>query len=124
MTAAAAAVAASRGRRSDIGALRKLDLGHMHDSAEKACALLKAMASEPRLIILCQLADGEMSVGALQDVVGLSQSALSQHLAVLRGKQLVSTRREGQQIYYSLASGEAAAVIRTLYQQFCAPAGC
>lgn len=116
--------AASRGRRSDIGALRQLDLEHMHDSAGKACALLKAMASEPRLMILCQLADGEMSVGALQDVIGLSQSALSQHLAVLRGKQLVSTRREGQQIYYSLASGEAAAVIRTLYQQYCAPSGC
>lgn len=76
------------------------------------------------LLILCQLADGEMSVGNLQDIVGLSQSVLSQHLAVLREKGIVSTRREAQTIFYSLASGEAAAVIKTLYQQFCDHENC
>lgn len=116
--------AATRGQRAAIGALRRLELEHMHESAEKACALLKAMANESRLMILCQLAGGELSVGALQELIGLSQSALSQHLAVLRERNLVSTRRDGQQIYYSLASGEAAAVIKTLYQQYCAPSGC
>lgn len=115
---------APRAQRAAIGALRNLELEHMQDSAGKACALLKAMANESRLMILCQLARGELSVSALQDLIGLSQSALSQHLAILREKQLVATRREGQQIYYSLASGEAAAVIRTLYQQYCASPGC
>lgn len=115
---------ATRAQRAAIGALRKLELEHMHESAEKACVLLKAMANESRLMILCQLARGEMSVSELQDFIGLSQSALSQHLAILRERQLVTTRRDGQQIYYSLASGEAAAVIRTLYQQYCAPSGC
>jgi ArsR family transcriptional regulator, virulence genes transcriptional regulator len=114
------AVVATRpaGRRA-LAALKQLDLERMHASAGRASALLKAMANESRLMILCQLADGEMSVGDLQDIVGLSQSALSQHLAVLRDKGIVATRREAQTIYYSLTSGEAAAVIKTLYDQFC-----
>jgi len=77
------------------------------------------MANTSRLMILCQLADGEKSVGDLQPVIGLSQSALSQHLGVLRRKRLVRTRRAGQSIYYSLASPDAAAVMSTLYAQFC-----
>ena len=80
---------------------------------------LKAMANPSRLLVLCQLADGEKSVGELERAVGLSQSALSQHLAVLRREEVVKTRREGQNIYYLLASAEAAAVMHTLYEVFC-----
>lgn len=80
---------------------------------------LKAMANPSRLLVLCQLADGEKSVGELGEAVGLSQSALSQHLAVLRREEVVKTRREGQNIYYLLASAEATAVMHTLYEVFC-----
>jgi len=80
---------------------------------------MKALSNPSRLLILCQLADGEKSVGEVQRQVGLSQSALSQHLAVLRRKGIVATRREAQTIYYSLASGEAVAVMNTLYLVFC-----
>jgi ArsR family transcriptional regulator, virulence genes transcriptional regulator len=100
----------------DRTAIRRLE-----KNATKACTLLGAMANPSRLLILCQLAEGEKSVGELQPLIGLSQSALSQHLAVLREKQLVRTRREGQQIHYSLASREATALMYTLHEEFCAP---
>ncbi len=77
------------------------------------------MANTSRLMVLCRLADGEKSVSELQPMIGLSQSALSQHLAVLRRRHLVRTRRDGQSIYYSLASGQAASIINTLHEQFC-----
>ena len=89
--------------------------------AEAAAGLLRALANEQRLMVLCNLADGETSVGALNDRVPLSQSALSQHLAVLRDNGIVSTRREAQVVYYSLAPGPAAQVIATLHDIFCAP---
>ena len=88
-------------------------------NAHRASDLLGAMANTSRLMILCQLAAGEKSVSDLQPTIGLSQSALSQHLAVLRRKHLVRTRRAGQSIFYSLASGEAASVMQTLHDQFC-----
>jgi len=94
-------------------------LRRLEKNAHKACDLLGAMANTSRLMILCQLADGEKSVSDLQPLIGLSQSALSQHLGVLRRKHLVRTRRAGQSIYYSLASGEATAVMSTLHAQFC-----
>jgi DNA-binding transcriptional ArsR family regulator len=94
-------------------------LKRLEKNAHRACDLLGAMANTSRLMILCQLANGEKSVSDLQPAIGLSQSALSQHLAVLRRRQLVRTRRAGQSIYYSLASGEAAAVMETLHEQFC-----
>jgi DNA-binding transcriptional ArsR family regulator len=90
-------------------------------NATRACGLLAAMANPSRLLILCQLAESEKSVGELQPLIGLSQSALSQHLALLRQKRLVRTRRDGQQIFYTLASREAAALMHTLHQEFCAP---
>jgi DNA-binding transcriptional ArsR family regulator len=96
------------------GSLRRLE-----KNADRACDLLSAMANTSRLMILCQLADSEKSVSDLQPLIGLSQSALSQHLAVLRRKHLVRTRRAGQSIYYSLASGEAASIMETLHAQFC-----
>jgi len=95
------------------------ELRQLERNAHKACDLLGAMANTSRLMILCQLADGEKSVSDLQPMIGLSQSALSQHLAVLRRKRMVRTRRAGQSIYYSLTSGEAASIMHTLHQQFC-----
>jgi DNA-binding transcriptional ArsR family regulator len=94
-------------------------LKQLQKNAHKASDLLGAMANTSRLMILCQLAGGERSVSDLQPMIGLSQSALSQHLAVLRRRHLVRTRREGQSIYYSLSSGEAASIIQTLHEQFC-----
>ena len=88
---------------------------HAHDAAQ----LLKALANENRLLILCRLAEGELSVGELNARVPLSQSALSQHLSVLRRDGLVGTRREAQTIYYSLADGPAMSVINTLHGIYC-----
>jgi len=89
--------------------------------AATAAELLKAMGGKWRLLVLCNLVEGERSVGELQRVVGLGQSALSQHLAVLRRMKLVETRRESQTIYYRLAGGAAAAILETLYGLYCAP---
>ncbi|MDB5545385.1 MAG: putative HTH-type transcriptional regulator YgaV [Hyphomicrobiales bacterium] len=88
--------------------------------AEKAEAFLKALANKHRLLVLCELHQGECSVGALMDKVGLSQSALSQHLAKLREDGLVVTRRDAQTIYYALANDNASRVIAVLYDLFCA----
>jgi len=104
---------------SPLIAVTPQGLKQLEKNAHKASDLLGAMANTSRLMILCQLADGERSVSDLQPMIGLSQSALSQHLAVLRRKRLVRTRREGQSIYYSLASGEAASIMHTLHDQFC-----
>lgn len=97
-------------------------MAELRRSAGKASALLKAMSNPSRLMILCQLAEGEKTVSALEKLVGLSQSGLSQHLAVLRHKGIVATRRQAQSIYYSLASHEARAIMVTLYRVFCARA--
>lgn len=88
--------------------------------AGEAAALLKALAHPARLLVLCQLVEGELSVGELQPITGLSQSALSQHLAVLRDMSLVTTRREAQSIYYALAQGPAIGVLDALYAAYCA----
>lgn len=98
------------------------ELQQMEGHACEAAQLLKAMANEHRLLILCHLAEGELSVGLLNERIDLSQSALSQHLAVLRECGLVDTRREAQTIYYRLAEGPAVQVMRTLYALYCAPA--
>ena len=83
-------------------------------SARRASTLLKAMSNERRLLILCHLAEGERSVGELETLVGLSQSALSQHLARLRRDRLVRTRRAAQSIIYSLDGTEALAIMDAL----------
>ncbi len=90
-------------------------------NARDACGLLSALSNERRLMILCQLVDGEKSVGELQPSIGLSQSALSQHLARLRRDGLVRTRRRSQTIFYSLASVEAGRIIEALYELYCRP---
>ncbi|MEW6167648.1 MAG: metalloregulator ArsR/SmtB family transcription factor [Pseudomonadota bacterium] len=87
--------------------------------AGDAAALLKSLANPHRLAILCVLGEGELSVGALNERVPLSQSALSQHLAVLRAEGLVSTRRESQTIYYSVRPGPALDILRVLHAHFC-----
>lgn len=96
------------------------DLQALARNARRATAVLKAMGNERRLLVLCQLAHGqEKSVGELERIVGLSQSALSQHLARLRKEGLVKTRRSAQTIYYALASAEVSAIINTLYDLYC-----
>jgi DNA-binding transcriptional ArsR family regulator len=88
--------------------------------ARRAATLLKALANEHRLTILCELLDGERCVNELERVVGLSQSALSQHLALLRRDALVQTRRDGKTICYSLKGRETPVVIEMLYRMFSA----
>lgn len=91
----------------------------MKDSADDACALLKAMANPHRLMIVCALTEGEQSVGALAQMLGARETLASQHLGLLRREGVVSARREGQQIFYGLQSGPARAVVETLARQFC-----
>jgi len=91
----------------------------MREHACDAARLMKALAHESRLMVLCTLSEGEMSVGQLNERVDLSQSALSQHLSVLRRDGLVITRRESQTIYYSLADGPACKVIDVLHGIYC-----
>lgn len=90
------------------------DVSDLEDSAQSAARLLKLLASEQRLLILCRLIEGEASVGDLSDRVGLRQSATSQHLAKMRAEGLVETRREAQTIYYRLKDPAAIKVIQTL----------
>ncbi len=90
--------------------------------AEEVAATLSAMANPKRLLVMCTLLTGEKSVGDLAEIVQLSPAALSQHLGKMRALRLVSTRRDGQTIYYSLASAEVQAVLETLYRVYCAPA--
>lgn len=91
-------------------------------AADRATDLLKALASRNRLLLLCHLLDGEKSVGELARLLEARDAAVSQQLALLRKDGLVRPRRQGQTIYYALASREAAAVIETLYALYCGPA--
>ena len=95
-------------------------LEHNGHAIEAGTHLLKALANEKRLQILCLLAEKELSVTQINQQLSLSQSALSQHLAILRRDQLVNTRRESQTIYYSLSSDSAKAIIATLAQHYAA----
>ncbi len=95
------------------------ELTELHDIASHACELLKAMANEWRLMILCQLSEGEKTVSELQGMLGLSQSALSQHLAVLRREKIVRARKHAQSVSYSLSGEEATKVMETLHDLFC-----
>ncbi len=97
------------------------EMAAIREHAGEAGALLKALANDQRLLVLCSLLDGPLSVGEINERVQLSQSALSQHLAVLRTALIVTTRRESQTIYYALAPGPALKVMEVLYEAFCAP---
>lgn len=94
-------------------------LAQMREHAEDATVLLKTLANEMRLNILCLLCEGEMSVGELNKHLDLSQSALSQHLAVLRNNGIVTTRRESQVVYYRLGDDNATRIIQTLHDIYC-----
>ena len=97
-----------------------MNLQRLEPKAAEAEAFLKVIANRHRLMILCELHKGERSVGTLLEAIGLSQSALSQHLARLRQDGLVQTRRESQTIYYSIASPNVIRTIALLYDMFCA----
>jgi len=103
-----------------VAALPGLDPEELKEHADAAAQLLKALANPHRLQVLCVLSDGEMSVGELNVRVPLSQSALSQHLKVLRDDGLVTTRRQSQTVYYRVADGPAMDVIAVLHRHFCA----
>jgi ArsR family transcriptional regulator, virulence genes transcriptional regulator len=96
-----------------------MDINALHAKAGLAAVFLKQLASSPRLMILCELLQAERSVSELETVVGLSQSALSQHLARLRRAKLVRTRREAQTIHYSLADPGIGKVLAVLYDRYC-----
>ncbi len=107
-------------RKRETGRLNPaVNVAEMSKQADKAETLLKAMASTPRLMVLCYLTEGEKAVGELLDEIPLSPSALSQHLAILREQELVTARRQGQAIYYTLNEGPALDIIGVLYTTFC-----
>lgn len=97
----------------------KIDFAAMADNVEQAEQMLKILANKNRLMILCSLQDGEMSVSELNEAVPLAQSALSQHLAALRKAQIVATRRESQTIYYRVVDENVVSILATLYGLFC-----
>ncbi len=92
----------------------------MRGNAAQATALLKSLANPNRLLVLCALATREYTVGELEELTGLSQSAISQHLARLREEQIVSTRRDAQRVHYALDNAEVKAVLDTLHGIYCA----
>ena len=99
-----------------------IDLESLRRSADSACRLMKVLSNPDRLLLLCQLSQGEKRVGELEELVGISQPTLSQQLGVLREEGLVNTRRDGKNIYYEIASPQAMAVMNVLFEQFCGPA--
>jgi len=98
-----------------------MDINVMQTNACAAAAFLKSLANDSRLMILCELLKGERCVAELEEIVSLSQSALSQHLARLRRNHLVKTRRESQTIYYSIADPGVKKIIGALYDLYCGP---
>lgn len=100
-----------------------MQIEDMAHNAAQAEALLKIMANKNRLMILCSLLQGEMSVSQLNDAIPLAQSALSQHLAALRKANVVATRRDAQSIYYRVVDPKVEAILQQLYVLFCQPEG-
>ena len=99
--------------------LTNFDIAQFEASAGEAAKLLRALANERRLMILCQLGDSELQVSQIQARVGLSQSALSQHLARMREEKLVDTRRDAQQIFYRVADPRVRRILSTLKTVYC-----
>jgi DNA-binding transcriptional ArsR family regulator len=95
------------------------DLSALQSAAEQASRLMKVLSNPDRLMILCQLSKGELRVGQLEEVLGIGQPTLSQQLTVLREEGVVSTRREGKNIYYQGANPAVLALIAVLYEHFC-----
>jgi DNA-binding transcriptional ArsR family regulator len=93
----------------------------LREHAGEACALLKALANEDRLMLLCQIASARYNVGELEDLTGIHQPTLSQQLAVLRAEGLVETEKEGKFVYYRLGNDNVVRVMRVLWDIYCAP---
>jgi DNA-binding transcriptional ArsR family regulator len=91
----------------------------MQAATRRASSLLKALSHPDRLILLCQLSQGEYCVGELEGILGIHQPSLSQQLGILRQESLVETRRDGKQMYYRIASDDALAILDVLYSRFC-----
>jgi DNA-binding transcriptional ArsR family regulator len=100
-----------------IGA--NINLKKMQSSADEACRLMKVLSNRDRMLLLCQISQGEMCVGELEQCLDIHQPTLSQQLTVLRNEELVQTRREGKQIYYSLSNKVTLEVMNVLYQNYC-----
>jgi len=115
--------ALERNATASVNSDDSTEMQELHDMASNAVELLKAMANEWRLMILCQLAEGEKTVSELQDTLGLSQSALSQHLAILRRERIVRSRKHAQSVSYSLSGDDASKVMETLHEVFCEKRG-
>ena len=98
-----------------------IPLEQLQAAAVQAAALLKALSNPTRLLLLCQIGQGEYCVGDLETLTGIRQPTLSQQLTILRTEALVSTRREGKQIFYRIASTQALAILQVLCEQFCPP---
>lgn len=98
---------------------KQIDVVKLHAAAQEASKLLKVLSNHDRLVLLCQMTQGEFSVSELIEKTSIQQPTLSQQLTVLRTEQLVKTRREGKQIFYSIASHEALAILEVLYQLYC-----
>jgi DNA-binding transcriptional ArsR family regulator len=96
-----------------------INLQKMQSSADEACRLMKVLSNRDRMLLLCQISQGEMCVGELEECLDIHQPTLSQQLTVLRNEELVQTRREGKQIYYSLSNAVALEVMNVLYRNYC-----
>lgn len=102
----------------------KIDPEAMKQGADMASELLKSLSNRYRLLILCRLSDGEHSVGQLAEFLGIRDSTVSQHLALLRRDKVIAARRDGQTIWYRIESEPARKIISTLYESFCSTADC
>ncbi|MCM8622322.1 MAG: metalloregulator ArsR/SmtB family transcription factor [Candidatus Accumulibacter sp.] len=100
-----------------------LDIESMRAAAGRATAVLGVLANTNRLLLMCQLSQGEKCVGELEELLDLHQPTLSQQLGVLRSEGLVNTRRDGKKIYYSVADARVLALLATLYEMYCPQAG-
>jgi ArsR family transcriptional regulator len=96
-----------------------INLIKMQSSADDACRLMKVLSNRDRMMLLCQMSQGEMCVGELEEYLDIQQPTLSQQLTVLRNEELVETRREGKQIYYSLSNRVVLEVMNVLYRNYC-----
>jgi ArsR family transcriptional regulator len=97
----------------------QFDIAAMRANADKACRMMKTLANRDRLMLLCQLSQGEKRVGELEEDTNIQQPTLSQQLAVLREEGVVSTRRDGKHIYYKISSPIAMSVMELLYESYC-----
>jgi DNA-binding transcriptional ArsR family regulator len=103
--------------------MTELDIGEMREAAGRATALLRVLANEDRLLLLCQLTQGEACVSELEEMLGIRQPTLSQQLSVLRAEEIVSTRRDGKKIFYRVSDPRAVSILATLYGLYCPAPG-